>query len=180
MLDVLIENFGIGGAWIMGTLLVFLRYVLFAGVAFSMFYVLWKQRFARRKIQIRFPKVHRIWHEVEHSFITATVFMLILIGIYSLRKAGYTQIYLDVADYGWGYLIFSFFLLTILHDTYFYWTHRLMHHPKLFRYFHKVHHISNNPTPWASLSFHYSLSPYRVDCIWCLVFAIQHHGTFGV
>jgi sterol desaturase/sphingolipid hydroxylase (fatty acid hydroxylase superfamily) len=28
-----------------------------------------------------------------------------------------------------------------------------MHHPKLFRWFHRVHHLSHNPTPWASYAF---------------------------
>ncbi|MEO6316932.1 MAG: sterol desaturase family protein [Chitinophagaceae bacterium] len=42
----------------------------------------------------------------------------------------------------------------IIHDTYFYWTHRLMHHKKLFRLFHLVHHHSTNPSPWAAYSFH--------------------------
>jgi sterol desaturase/sphingolipid hydroxylase (fatty acid hydroxylase superfamily) len=29
-----------------------------------------------------------------------------------------------------------------------------MHHPKLFKIFHLVHHKSNNPSPWAAYSFH--------------------------
>ena len=44
--------------------------------------------------------------------------------------------------------------MLILHDTYFYWTHRLMHHPGLFKTFHRVHHQSTNPSPWASFAFH--------------------------
>jgi len=28
-----------------------------------------------------------------------------------------------------------------------------MHHPKLYRYFHRVHHMSRTPTPWAAYSF---------------------------
>ncbi len=174
-MEVLIEKFGIGGAWIIGTLMFFLRYLLFAGAAFGICYVIWKQQFAQRKIQTRFPKIQRIWHEVEHSFITATVFMLVVMGIYFLKKAGFTQIYLDIADYGWSYLVFSFFLLTILHDTYFYWAHRLMHHPKLFRYFHKVHHISNNPTPWASFSFHPLESLVEIAIVPLVVLIIPFH-----
>ena len=174
-MEVLIEKFGIGGAWIIGTLMFFLRYLLFAGAAFGICYVIWKQQFAQRKIQTRFPKIQRIWHEVEHSFITATVFMLVVMGIYFLKKAGFTQIYLDIVDYGWSYLVFSFFLLTILHDTYFYWAHRLMHHPKLFRYFHKVHHISNNPTPWASFSFHPLESLVEIAIVPLVVLIIPFH-----
>lgn len=40
-----------------------------------------------------------------------------------------------------------------MHDAYFYWTHRLIHHPRLFRFFHGVHHESHNPSPWAAYCF---------------------------
>lgn len=44
--------------------------------------------------------------------------------------------------------------LTILaHDAYFYWAHRLMHRPKLFRTFHRRHHRSFSPTPFTAYSF---------------------------
>lgn len=39
------------------------------------------------------------------------------------------------------------------HDTYFYWTHRLMHHRKLFRPVHLTHHLSKTPTVYSSYSF---------------------------
>ena len=52
------------------------------------------------------------------------------------------------------YLGFSFILALVYHDTYFYWTHRLMHHPRIYRRVHKVHHMSTNPSPWAAYSFH--------------------------
>ena len=41
----------------------------------------------------------------------------------------------------------------VVHDTWFYWTHRLMHHRRLFKLFHRVHHESTNPTPWAAYCF---------------------------
>jgi hypothetical protein len=43
--------------------------------------------------------------------------------------------------------------MVLMHDAYFYWTHRLMHHPRLFRIFHRAHHLSASPTPWAAYSF---------------------------
>lgn len=63
------------------------------------------------------------------------------------------KIYSDVAEYGWAYLVFSVLLWTIGLDTYFYWTHRLMHHKKLYRFFHLTHHRSHNPTPFTAYSF---------------------------
>jgi sterol desaturase/sphingolipid hydroxylase (fatty acid hydroxylase superfamily) len=43
--------------------------------------------------------------------------------------------------------------MVVVHDTYFYWTHRAMHHPRLFRWFHRTHHKSHTPTPWTTYAF---------------------------
>ncbi|MFZ8409584.1 sterol desaturase family protein, partial [Staphylococcus aureus] len=40
------------------------------------------------------------------------------------------------------------------HDTWFYWTHRWMHTPRVFRIAHAVHHDSRPPTAWAAMAFH--------------------------
>ena len=40
-------------------------------------------------------------------------------------------------------------------DTHFYWTHRLLHTPWLYRHVHKVHHESFNPDPFSGLSMHW-------------------------
>ena len=61
--------------------------------------------------------------------------------------------YFEVSDHGWGWFMVSIVLALLVHDTYFYWTHRLMHLPRLFPLFHRIHHLSNNPSPWAAYSF---------------------------
>lgn len=150
----LIEKFGIPLGWLLGAATVFLRYAFLSGIAFCIFYVLKRRSWLKYKIQQRFPNQKHIWSEVLHSASTAVVFALMGIGIYFARAAGYTRIYTDINTYGWAYLVLSIALMVILHDTYFYWMHRLMHHPRLFMLLHRVHHHSRNPTPWASLSFH--------------------------
>jgi Delta7-sterol 5-desaturase len=47
----------------------------------------------------------------------------------------------------------SFPLVLIVHDAYFYWTHRWMHYPRLFRSFHWEHHKSQAPTVFTAYSF---------------------------
>jgi uncharacterized protein (DUF2147 family) len=44
--------------------------------------------------------------------------------------------------------------MIVLHDAWFFFTHRLMHHPKLFKHVHRVHHRSVDPSPFAAFSFH--------------------------
>lgn len=71
----------------------------------------------------------------------------------SLYTAGYTRLYLTPDEYGIGYLWLSLVLVIFLQDTYFYFTHRLAHHPKCYRWLHRGHHYSNNPTPWTAFAF---------------------------
>jgi Delta7-sterol 5-desaturase len=131
---------------------VLLRYLLVAGPFYWIFY---HRRFGRgRKIRAEFPPLSVIKTEIGYSVLTSALFGVSGAALLYAWKNGYTLLYSDVSDYGWTWLALSFPVLALLHETYFYWTHRLIHHPKLFRLVHRVHHISKNPTPWAAFSFH--------------------------
>lgn len=67
---------------------------------------------------------------------------------------GGTAIYNAPADYPLWWLPLSVVVYLALHDTWFYWTHRLMHVPRVYRACHYVHHQSHPPTAWAAMSFH--------------------------
>jgi sterol desaturase/sphingolipid hydroxylase (fatty acid hydroxylase superfamily) len=66
----------------------------------------------------------------------------------------YTQYYSDISEHSTLWFWAAFPLIFLVHDTYFYWMHRLMHHPKVFKLVHLIHHKSTNPSPWAALAFH--------------------------
>lgn len=131
------------------------RYFFFAGVAFLLWYVLLRKKISYKKIQARFPKWKDYGREISFSIATIAIFSLVpllLLKDPAIRQ--HTTFYADVNQYGWGYFFGAFVLMLFMHDTYFYWTHRLMHHKKLFRLFHLVHHHSTNPSPWAAYAFH--------------------------
>lgn len=68
---------------------------------------------------------------------------------------GATRIYSDVSAMPLWWIPVSVFLFLAAHDSWFYWTHRAMHHwPALFRAAHAVHHESRPPTAWAAMAFH--------------------------
>ena len=59
-------------------------------------------------------------------------------------------------DFGVGAALWwlpSVLLYLFLHDSWFYWTHRWMHGPRLFKTVHAVHHASKPPTAWAAMAF---------------------------
>jgi sterol desaturase/sphingolipid hydroxylase (fatty acid hydroxylase superfamily) len=70
------------------------------------------------------------------------------------REHGWTRIYMDPADHPVWWIPASVLLYLLLHDAWFYWTHRWMHRPRPFRIAHAVHHASRPPTAWAAMSFH--------------------------
>ena len=70
------------------------------------------------------------------------------------RERGWTRVYADLHAFPLWYLPVSILLYLLAHDAWFYWTHRAMHRPALFRAAHAVHHASRPPTAWAAMSFH--------------------------
>ena len=96
--------------------------------------------------------------EIFWSFVSSLIFAGAGVAMGIFWQSGVSQIYLlfDAGLGFWGllYLPISAFLLAVLHDTYFYWMHRALHHKAIYHRFHKIHHNSLEPSPWASFSFH--------------------------
>lgn len=125
-----------------------------AGAVWFAFYVLFRERARPRKINPRLPTRGQIGWEIGHSVASMMVFGLTAGAIVLANWAGYrTRIYGDIGRHGVAYYYASIVLAVVTHDAYFYWTHRLMHHPRLFHRVHRTHHRSTNPTPWAAYSF---------------------------
>ena len=130
------------------------RYYLLGGLVFLLFYVVLKNKIVHKKIQLLFPKKSDYLREIGYSTLTMLMFAFIpIFFIYNPAVKIYTTLYPNMSDYGWVYYFAAFPIMFVIHDTYFYWTHRMMHHPRLFSVFHRVHHLSNNPSPWASYAF---------------------------
>ncbi|MDG2533548.1 sterol desaturase family protein [Sphingomonas sp. HITSZ_GF] len=97
------------------------------------------------------------------------------------QHQGWTRIYTDVHAWPLWYLPVSVLLYLLAHDSWFYWTHRWMHVPALFRRMHAVHHASRPPTAWAAMSFHPLEAVTGAVVIPALVFLIPIHvGALGL
>lgn len=145
---------GPGAAWLLTSTMIFVRYVIPASLVFFLVYKWKREAWFSWKIQQKFPKPSQIREEITYSALTSVIFGGMAIGVFVLRKMGYGELYFDISEHGWAYYFFSLAFMIFAHDTYFYWVHRLMHHPRLFKSFHLVHHKSANPTPYTSFSFH--------------------------
>lgn len=129
------------------------RYLVAAGATFFVFWVWYESSFRHRRIQKKVPKRSRLWFEFRYSMLTALIFSGVGVLVFMGKKAGIFHVYENIADLGWAYFVVSIVAAIVIHDAYFYWTHRAMHHPALYRRFHKVHHMSTKPSPWAAYSF---------------------------
>lgn len=130
------------------------RYLLLAGGAYVLFYVLLRRRLQHWKIQSAFPQLPEMRREVLYSLSSLGVFAVTGTLTLALYRTGWTRLYFDFATYGPAWFWLSVVLLIVIHDAWFYWTHRLMHWRRLFPIVHRVHHLSRNPTPWAAFAFH--------------------------
>ncbi|GJL93825.1 MAG: sterol desaturase [Hyphococcus sp.] len=130
-----------------------IRYLTGTILVFLMVWVLFERPLRNRKIRKGTPRTKQIRREIAYSALSVVVFMFMGVFVYEGAAGGWFKFYSDVGQYGWAYLAFSIVALALFHDAYFYWTHRLIHHPKLFRYFHATHHRSHNPTPFTAYSF---------------------------
>lgn len=156
------------------TLIVGLRYLVTSG-AFA---------FATR---LRQPGLYvgldrQIRREIGWSLASAAIYGVPAgIVAWGWQNRGWTRIYADAADWPLWYLPVSVLLYLLVHDAWFYWTHRLMHRPALFRIAHAVHHASRPPTAWAAMSFHPVEAITGAVVIPALVFLVPIHvGALGL
>jgi Delta7-sterol 5-desaturase len=135
-------------------LVIFFRYFILALIAYILFYVVKKESWRFRRIQQKFPMSKDYLREILYSIATTFIFAIIGYLIFATPFVKYTQMYLDFQEYGTGYFVLSILMMIVVHDTYFYWTHWLMHRKSVYRFVHRVHHLSTNPSPWAAMAFH--------------------------
>ena len=151
------------------------RYAVFAGIAWLLAYVIFKKRWWRRKIIQRNPAAGDVRREIQWSLLTALVYGVVGVVTILIGKTWGWQMYGKIASRGWPWLVMSVGIAILVHDTWFYWTHRLMHHRRLFRWFHRVHHESTNPSPWAAYSFAPLEAAMQAAIFPLLVFTIPIH-----
>jgi len=128
------------------------RYLIAASLTFALVCVLRRTLLGGRKIQKREATTADMKREVAQSAQSVFIYMIGACFLVWGREEG---IFYDVFgnSYGFGADLLTLAGIIIAHDAYFYWAHRLMHHPRMFRHFHRAHHRSITPTPWAAYSF---------------------------
>ena len=129
------------------------RYALFAILAWALLWLVFQQPLRRRMIRDSRPPNLQLAIEFLVSIRSVAIFATVAAFQSLLSHAGAYP--LSRLAYGWGPVWFwvSLGLMILGHVAYYYWTHRAMHRPRLFRSFHRRHHRSHNPSPFTAYSF---------------------------
>jgi lathosterol oxidase len=130
------------------------RYLVIAGGYYLLTWKALKRFIWRFVVNPAEPFEGQIRFELKYGALTTLIFSFSSIHFSLAEEYELGFVYENISDYGWSYWWFSVFLMLILHDLYFYWTHRLLHKKIFFSRFHNVHHRSRVTTPLTSQSFH--------------------------
>jgi Delta7-sterol 5-desaturase len=156
------------------TLIVGVRYLLTSG-AFA-----WATRIKHPGLYV--GQARQMKREIMWSLLSAGIYGAPAgLVAWGWNARGWTRLYTAIAAYPLWYLPVSVLLYLAAHDSWFYWTHRLMHRPWWFKAAHAVHHESRPPTAWAAMSFHPWEAVTGAIVIPALVFLIPiHPGALAV
>lgn len=130
-----------------------LNYFVVVGLVFLLVWRLGRKLFAKRRIPTRFDFGRaQLTREVMNTFLTLGIGTLSAVVIIVLFKRGQTQLVTGQ----WSVLqnLGAFVALIVFNDAWFYFWHRLLHHPRVFPFVHAVHHRSADVNPFTSYSFH--------------------------
>lgn len=133
------------------SIIIFTRYLVVAWGYQWMIQRWWKAKVLRLADSARNSQIKK---EMAWSFVSSIVFALLSALCYQAYLLGFTKVYVSVSEHPLWYFIVSPFLFLVTYESYYYWMHRMMHIPLIFRKVHKVHHASIHPTVFTSFSFH--------------------------
>ncbi|WP_297793010.1 sterol desaturase family protein [uncultured Eudoraea sp.] len=134
--------------------IIFIRFLIVSGLYHYIFFFLFRKKFDNRILDHTPLKKKQLFKELYWSAISGLIFAIFGIFIYALWSNGKTVIYDDINAYPIWYIPLSVFLALFIQDTYYYWIHRWMHIPIVYKYFHRIHHKSVHTSVLTAFSFH--------------------------
>ncbi len=150
------------------TVIVGVRYLIVSGLFAALTARRYPGRLSAQHTQMR--------REINWSLASAAIYGVPAGAIaWGWQERGWTQVYSITSAHAWWWMPASIIVYLLLHDSWFYWTHRLMHRPWWYKKMHALHHDSRPPTAWAAMSFHPWEALSGAIVIPLLVFVVPIH-----
>lgn len=127
------------------------RYFIAASLVALTVWLLKRTSWKSRQIQTRTATAAQIRREFLASVRTVLVYVVVSVFVVWGIRNGMMREF--EGSFGWAGNSAMLLAVIIAHDAYFYWSHRMMHHPRLFKTFHRFHHRTVTPTPWTAYAF---------------------------
>ena len=130
-----------------------LRYLL---VAAGLYRLLWRRgepRLRATRLNTRAPTRAAVLHELRASLVSSPIYAFPAAIALQAFEHGRGLMYADPGRYGLWWLPVSAAIYLAVQDSFYYWTHRAMHQRWAFAWSHRGHHLSREPTPFASFAF---------------------------
>ena len=161
-------------AWL--SAIIALRYLLVASGLYSLLWRRGEPRLSRPlRLNTRTPTRDAVLHELRASLVSSPIYAFpAAVALYAFQH-GHGRMYADPARYGLLWLPLSAAVYLIVQDTYYYWTHRALHHRALFAWGHRGHHRSREPTPFASFAFDAAEAAATAWLLPALTFVVPIH-----
>jgi len=128
-----------------------------------------------KKIKASPAKVSRT--ERRSTLFNVSLYGLVFFVLGLFYQGGYLRFYVVET---WSlievmYLVLSFLLCVLLHDIYFYITHRFLHLPLVYRWVHHLHHNSTDTHVFSTFSFHPVEGLIQIGILPLLAFFVPLH-----
>ncbi len=158
------------------TAIIAARYLVFSGLAYWLLWQRGGEKLRAKRLNRDRPMRRVVMREIRLSLLSSAVYAAPAAVVLVAWLHGGTKIYTGWSVHGGApYLLLSALLYLIIQDSYYYWAHRLMHHPRLFKWMHAGHHRSRQPTPFASFAFDPAEALATAWLLPALVFLIPVH-----
>ncbi len=149
-------------------LIIFLRYLVFSFII--------ERIVSKSKLTPIFNfkrKVDQTKKEIINSFYSSIIFGIGMWGLYLLWLNDLLQMASNNDSF--LYHIASILIALLIHETYYYWLHRLMHTKRFYKFIHQGHHDSVRVSTWTAFSFDILETILQVLAFYIIAFLVPLH-----
>jgi len=150
-----------GGAWVWQVITINFGLVALFATALHLYLYVFAGQQARLKFDVRpmerssrFTFGHQTWDNVFWTLASSVVSMTLWALAYFWAAGNGHIASLDSVTAAPIWFIAFFFIIRFWQSFHFYWIHRLIHFPWLFKNVHHLHHRNVNVGPWSGLAMH--------------------------
>lgn len=126
--------------------------VLYLGLGVFSYYLIFDHKLMKHPQFLE----NQVWREIKYAMTSLPCISIPTVALFFFEVRGYSKLYDNVSDtpMGWPGIFFSMMSFLLFTDMCIYWTHRFLHHKRIYKHFHKPHHVWKIPSPFASHAFH--------------------------